>query len=123
MGKAGKVIADEVRDVFRQAAVDGTRQLIGRLQDGAGGYCAMGLIRKKPWLSGSLFKAKIAGCHLCGAVTQTFHTGAPIRDGWDLLVHLNNDHRLEWLELAKVPEPGEEEGAEWVRRGGRGATG
>ena len=106
---AGKVITDEVRDVFRQAAVDGTRQLIGRLQDADGGYCAAGLILKKPWLSESLYKAKIAGCHLCGAVTQAFHKDAPIHYGWDLLVHFNNDHRLDWLELAKVPEPGEEE--------------
>ena len=102
-----KVIPDAVRDLFRRAALDGVPQLVGLLQDGRGGYCAMGYVEANDGaLAIRLYERPADGCYLCG---ETIMTGVQISTAWMLLVHLNNDHRLGWLDLAKVPEPGEEE--------------
>ena len=108
-GAIDKVIPDAARDLFRKAALDDVPQLVGILRDGRGGYCAMGYIEANDRaFAVRLITRSVANCHLCGLTKMTTVAG-PVNSVWNLLVHLNNDHRLGWLDLAKVPEPGEEE--------------
>ena len=103
-----KMIPDEVRDLFREAALANVPQLVGCLRDDTGGFCAVGYIEARSRAGAdALWTRRAARCHLCGATTSA--EGYLIVNAWRLLVHLNNEHRLGWLDLAKVPEPGEEE--------------
>ena len=92
----------EVREAFRQAALEGVPQLIGITSDSKGGYCAQGWLNRLGIPIDD--RLVIPGCHLCGATTQTYHKHGRISSPLHLLVHLNNDHRLDWLGLAeKIP--------------------
>ena len=92
----------EVREAFRMAALAGVPQLIGIVSDNKGGYCAQGWLNR---LGIPIdYISVIHGCHLCGATMQTYHKNMGISSPLLLLVHLNNDHRLDWLGLAeKIP--------------------
>ena len=92
----------EVRDAFRDAALKGIKQLYGSLRDGQGGFCAVGWLmhcETKNYPTRSVNK-----CYLCGVTRHGKHN-FEINDADTLLVHFNNDHKFDWLELAKVPEP------------------
>jgi hypothetical protein len=101
---------EEMRETLREAALKGVRQLIGTSWDGTGAYCGLGWLQIRLGATADREMVKpVDGCHLCGATVHTFHRGRSITTQGDLLVHLNNDHRLDWLGLAEKmpvdPEP------------------
>jgi len=99
--KEEETFKPEVREAFRKAALEGVPQLIGIMYDRKGGYCAQGWLYHLGITVDTT--SVIHGCHLCGATTQTHHNMGITSPGL-LLIHLNNDHRLDWLGLAeKIP--------------------
>jgi len=91
------------REALIQAALDGVPQLIGRLFDGRGGYCALGVLEKLSDEQTGL-STPVNACPICGATEETYHNGYEIRNEGALLVHYNNDHLFDFLTCAnKMP--------------------
>ena len=65
-----KIILDEWRDAFREAALRGVPQIVGRTHDERGGFCALGWLNERRV---TIHEVDVAACHLCGATRQTYH--------------------------------------------------
>jgi hypothetical protein len=85
------------RSALRQAALDGVRQITGRLLDEDGGYCAAGVLANAApsaclsWKDDYDITAESVKCSICDVTVDEFA----------LLVHGNDDHHLGFLKLAE----------------------
>jgi hypothetical protein len=101
-------VRQEARDALRQAALKGIPQIIGRTHEGLG-RCALGVI-EDAGISRMDLDSPVTSCHLCGA-TKTWSIDKNDPENWfpieaenSLIVHLNNDHGLDFLAIAeKMP--------------------
>jgi hypothetical protein len=94
----------ECRDSLRKAALLGVKQAYGRLEDNAGGYCALGWLNQDvPMALGPLFNRRwTTPCPLC----ETFPGPIPSTE-LGFMVHLNDTHRLDFLAIAEKMPPEE----------------
>lgn len=89
------------RDALRKHALMGTKQIRGSLKSEEGGLCALGVLAAESPLAISVssnsfdsywgLTPKSQSCPICG--------GPGISECW-LIVHLNDDHKLDFLAIA-----------------------
>ena len=86
-----------------EAERKGVRQITGAERDQHGGRCAIGVLDD----AGVKLIASVSGCPLCGK-TGLHHGVAGYLDlisENDLVVHLNDDHKLTFSEIARKLGP------------------
>src|SRR5262245_45302156 len=106
----------EAADALVAAGLAGMRQIKGALTDLKGGFCALGLLQRAGIFDETLFEP-VDQCPECGART-TWSSGTGISPSGeirvndirlsldicverDLIIHLNNDHGMDFIGIAR----------------------
>ena len=94
---------EEAANALYEAERKGVRQITGAASDARGGRCAIGVLDA----AGVVLEARVSGCPLCGQAG--LHQGVAglldLRFENDLVVHLNDDHKLTFSEIARKLGP------------------
>lgn len=93
-------------EVLYEAERSGVRQLRNIGEDVAGGYCAANLLQARGQWTMNI-AATVGPCPLCGATEYTHgHSpGRKIEQVGNLIIHLNNDHKMTFAEIARKLGP------------------
>lgn len=98
------------RERLREAAIKNVRQIKFKSFDDDGGYCATGWLAyvngemSWTWHQYDLY-GRIDGCPECKAKTRSYEDGFGtiiIDSELQLMVHYNNEHGYDWLQIAKA---------------------
>mgnify|MGYP001558744460 CR=1 FL=1 len=104
------------KDVLRKAWLDGTPQIKGRLFDGQGGMCAWGVLGAAlGYTTGITFYASLGMIRRTYSLSSARYVPCPFCaktcDEGSLLVHLNNEHDLDFGKIAELMPITEESAA------------
>ena len=99
----------EMKDTLRQAWLDGVPQIKGRRFDGAGGFCAQGVLLDRECFPSFLLSRVMNGCPVCKATTGTVgFSQVRLSNEMHVIAHLNNDHEFDFAKIAEIMPDDEE---------------